>query len=105
MQNIKAVTQTPKEFHLTIFYRIAHIEDMLGVGNNRVADHKTFVVESSDGFELSEDNKFVETNGTHETNTEPSNKDGTLEEAEAVQEATDERRDREVRNIDYTILT
>ena len=60
---------------------------MLGVGNNRVADHKTFVVESSDGFELSEDNKFVETNGTHETNTEPSNKDGKLEEAEAVQAA------------------
>ena len=78
---------------------------MLGVGNNRVADHKTFVVESSDGLELSEDNKFVETNGTHETNTKPSNKDGSLEEAEAVQAATDERRDREVRNIDYTILT
>ena len=68
---------------------------MLGVGNNRVADHKTLVVESSDGLELSEDNKFVETNGTHETNT-----NGTLEEAEAVQAATDERRDREVRNID-----
>lgn len=73
---------------------------MLDVGNNRVADHKTFVVESSDGFELSEDNKFVETKGTHETNT-----NGTLEEAEAVQAATDERRNREVRNIDYTILT
>ena len=78
---------------------------MLGVGNNRVADHKTFVVESSDGFELSEDNKFVETNGTHETNTKPSNKDGTLEEAEAVQAATDERRDREVRNIDCKIIS
>ena len=51
---------------------------MLGVGNNRVGDHKTFVVESSDGFELSEDNKFVETNGTHETNTKPSNKDSTV---------------------------
>ena len=76
---------------------------MLGVGNNRVGDHKTFVVvESSDGFELSEDNKFVETNGTHETNTKPSNKDGSLEEAEAVQAATDERRDREVRNNDDT---
>ena len=78
---------------------------MLGVGNNRVGDHKTFVVESSDGFELSDDNKFVETNRSHETNAEPSNKDGSLEEAEAVQAATDERRDREVRNIDYTILT
>ena len=73
---------------------------MLGVGNNRVGDHKTVVVESSDGFELSDDNKFVETNGTHETN-----KDGSLEEMEAVQAATDGRRDREVRNIDYTILT
>ena len=78
---------------------------MLGVGNNRVGDHKTFVVESSDGFELSDDNKFVETNGTHETNRKPSNKDGSLEEAEAVQAATDERRHREVRTIDYTILT
>ena len=78
---------------------------MLDVGNNRVADHKTFVVESSDGFELVDDNKFVETNGTNETNRKPSNKDGPLEEAEAVQAATDERRDREVRNIDYTILT
>ena len=74
---------------------------MLGVGNNRVGDHKTFVVESSDGFELSDDNKLVETDGSHEMNTEPSNKDGSLEEAEAVQAATDERRDREVRNIDY----
>ena len=73
---------------------------MLGLGNNRVGDHKTVVVESSDGFELSDDNKFVETNGTHETYRKPSNKDGTLEEAEAVQAATDERRDREVRNID-----
>ena len=75
---------------------------MLGVGNNRVGDHKTFVVESSDGFELVEDNKFVETNGTNETYTKPSNKDGSLEEAEAVQAATDERRDREVRNNDDT---
>ena len=71
---------------------------MLGVGNNRVGDHKTVVVESSDGFELSDDNKFVETNGTHKTNRKPSNKEGSLEEAEAVQAATDERRDREVRN-------
>ena len=73
---------------------------MLGVGNNRVGDHKTVVFESSDGFELSDENKFVETNGTDETN-----KDGSLEEMEAVQAATDGRRDREVRNIDYTILT
>ena len=73
---------------------------MLGVGNNRVGDHKTVVVESSDGFELSDDNKFVETNGTDETN-----KDRSLEEMEAVQAATDGRRDREVRNVDYTILT
>ena len=78
---------------------------MLGVGNNRVGNHKTFVVESSDGFELVDDNKFLETNRTNETNTKPSNKDGSLEEAEAVQAATDERRDREVRNIDYTIVT
>ena len=63
------------------------------------------VAHTSDGFEPSDDNKFVETNRTHETNTKPSNKDGSLEEAEAVQAATDERRDREVRNIDYTILT
>ena len=78
---------------------------MLGVGNNRVGDPKTFVVESSDGFELSDDNKFVETNRTNETNTKPSNKDGSLEEAEAVQAATDERRDREGKKIDYTIST
>ena len=78
---------------------------MLGVGNNRVGDHKTFVVESSDGFELVDDNKFVETNRSHETNMKPSNKDGSLEEAEVVQADTDERRDREVRNIDYTIVT
>ena len=71
---------------------------MLGVGNNRVGDHKTVVFESSDGIELSDDNKLVETNGTDETN-----KDGSLEEMEAVQAATDERRDREVRNINYTI--
>ena len=45
--------------------------------------YKTFVVESRDGFELSDDNKFVETNGTDETN-----KDGSLEEMEAVQAAT-----------------
>ena len=73
---------------------------MLGVGNNRVGDHKTVVVESSDGLELSDNNKFVETNGTNKTN-----KDGSLEEMESVQAATDGRRDREVRNIDYTILT
>ena len=74
---------------------------MLGVGNNRVGDHKTVVVEGwMDGFELSDDNKFVETNGTQETK-----KDGSLEEMESVQAATDGRRDREVRNIDYTILT
>ena len=79
---------------------------MLGVGNNRVGDHKTFVVESSDGFELSDDIKFVETNGTDEMNgTDETNKDGSLEEMEAVQAATDGRRDREVRNIDYKILT
>ena len=51
---------------------------MLGVGNYRVADHKTFVAESSNGFEPSDDNNFVETNGTHETNTKPSNKDSTV---------------------------
>ena len=88
---------------------------MLGVGNysfpsllsttNVLWSYKTFVVESRDGFELSDDNKLAETNGTHETNTKPSNKDGSLEEAEALQAATDERRDREVGNIDYKIST
>ena len=70
------------------------------------------VVDSSDfEFELSDDNKLAETNGTHETNTNPSSKDGSLEvfvrwlrvrfivedglfeDAEAVQAATDKRRD------------
>ena len=94
---------------------------MLGVGNYSFPSllsttkvlwcYKTFVVESRDGFELSDDNKLAETNGTHETNTKPSNKDGSLEvfvrwlrvrfivedgsleDAEAVQAATDKRRD------------
>ena len=64
------------------------------------------VVDSSDfEFELSDDNKLVETNGTHKTNMKPSHKEGSLEEAEAVQAATDKRRDREVGKNSHILPT